>query len=224
MNLQEDLKQSLLKGYVSDLNESKPELVPEFLYNDPCRRRILSTIIRELLNCEEFWFSVAFITTSGEAILTNTLSELKEKGIKGKILTSKYQNFTQPLALKKLLDKFPNIELRIAEHGNFHAKSYLFRKGSSFNLIVGSSNMTSSGLCTNKEWNLKITALKNSYIMLNTLKEFKKEFKNGTTITKTWLDSYGKLYEKTKVTRKEEEVLTGQVQVISPNIMQKEAL
>ena len=75
--LDHDLQQSLLKGYISGVNESKPELLPEFLTNDTTKnRKVLSTVIRELQNCEEFWFSVAFITTSGVASLINTLIEL----------------------------------------------------------------------------------------------------------------------------------------------------
>ena len=131
--LNQDLQQSLLKGYISDKNESKPELLPEFLFNDKTQNhKVLTTIIRELQDCEEFWFSVAFITTSGVAILMNTLLELKERSIKGKILVSKYLNFTQPLALERLLDNFPNIELRIVEFGDFHAKSYLFLRNTGY--------------------------------------------------------------------------------------------
>ena len=223
--LNQDLQQSLLKGYISDKNESKPELLPEFLFNDKTQNhKVLTTIIRELQDCEEFWFSVAFITTSGVATLMNTLLELKERSIKGKILVSKYLNFTQPLALERLLDNFPNIELRIVEFGDFHAKSYLFRKGKSYNLIVGSSNMTSAALCKNKEWNLKITALKNSYLMQNALKEFQREFLKATPVTKKWLLSYALTYEKIKFNNKEIKNIGEQTQKINPNLMQQEAL
>jgi HKD family nuclease len=223
--LKQDLQQSLLKGYISNINESKPELLPEFLINDTTQhRKVLTTIIRELQYCEEFWFSVAFITTSGVAALMNTLLELKERSIKGKILVSKYLNFSQPLALERLLNNFPNIELRIAEHGDFHAKSYLFRKGKSYNLIVGSSNMTSAALCKNKEWNLKITALKNSYIMRNALKEFQSEFQKGTPVTEKWLLSYALIYEKVNFFSKNIEETRKQIQEIHPNTMQQDAL
>ena len=223
--LNQDLQQSLLKGYISDKNESKLELLPEFIFNDSRQNhKVLTTIIRELQDCEEFWFSVAFVTTSGVATLINTLLELKERSVKGKILVSKYLNFTQPLALERLINNFPNIELRIAEFGDFHAKSYLFRKGNSYNLIVGSSNMTSAALCKNKEWNLKITALKNSYLMRNTLKEFQSEFIKATPVTKKWLLSYTLNYEKVKFQNKNIRDLRKQTREIQPNIMQQEAL
>jgi len=223
--LNQDLQQSLLKGYISDKNESKQELLPEFIFNDSIQNhKVLSTIIRELQDCEEFWFSVAFVTTSGVATLMNTLFELKERGVKGKILVSKYLNFTQPLALERLINNFPNIELRIAEFGDFHAKSYLFRKSNSYNLIVGSSNMTSAALCKNKEWNLKITALENSYLMRNALKEFQSEFLKATPVTKKWILSYTLDYEKVKFHEKKIRDIREQIQKIQPNIMQQEAL
>ena len=66
--LDQNLKQSLIKGYISEKEESKLELLPEFLTNDAdSNQKVLTTIIKELQNCEEFWFSVAFITTSGVA-------------------------------------------------------------------------------------------------------------------------------------------------------------
>jgi len=37
--LNQDLQQSLLKGYISDKNESKLELLPEFLINDSTQNK-----------------------------------------------------------------------------------------------------------------------------------------------------------------------------------------
>ena len=41
------------------------------------------------------------------------IEKLKEKNVSGKIIVSQYQNFTDPQALKNIIDKFPNIDLRI---------------------------------------------------------------------------------------------------------------
>ena len=223
--LDHHLKQSLVKGYISEKEESKLELLPEFLTNDAAsNQKVLTTIIKELQNCEEFWFSVAFITTSGVATLINTLIELKKRNIKGRIVASKYLNFTQPLALERLLENFSNIELRIAEHGDFHAKGYLFRKGETYNMIIGSSNMTSAALSKNKEWNLKISAQKESYIMRNALGEFVKEFNKATPVTKQWLLLYNEIYQKGITPKQIAEVALEQNEEIRPNSMQKKAL
>lgn len=42
--LHQDLQQSLLKGYISDKNESKLELLPEFLFNDTAQNHKVLTI------------------------------------------------------------------------------------------------------------------------------------------------------------------------------------
>ncbi len=157
--------------------------------------KFLTTIVRELNNCDEFWFSAAFITTSGVAALISTFIELKEKNIKGKLLVSSYLNFTQPEALKRLL-YFNNIDLRIAVEEDFHSKGYLFKKGQLYELIIGSSNLTAAALCTNTEWNLKVSATPDSYIFNTTSNEFSYEFNRATKVDIEFINNYQKIYQK----------------------------
>jgi len=57
---------------------SNNEYQPEFLTNNRVSNtKILTTIQKELKECDEFWFSVAFITTSGIATLFNILDSTK---------------------------------------------------------------------------------------------------------------------------------------------------
>ena len=120
---------------------------------------LFESIINELNGCNEFWFSVAFVTAGGVASLKNTLEEISNRNIKGKILVSQYLNFTQPEALRQLL-KFKNIELRISVNTNFHAKGYLFKKHDYYNLIIGSSNLTGDALSLLGDYSFsKITEL-----------------------------------------------------------------
>ena len=97
-----------------------------------------------------FFISVACVTTSGVATIINTLNELKERNIRGKVIVSQYLNFTQPEALRRLL-QFSNIDLRIATNVDSHSKGYIFKKKSHYNLIIGSSNLTQNALAKNKE-------------------------------------------------------------------------
>ena len=105
--------------------------MPQLLTNDKLQgKKVLTTLLKELRDLEEkdeFWFSVAFVTTSGVATLIDSFIELEKRGIKGKVLVSQYLNFTQPEALKRLL-QFKNIDLRIVTEGDFHSKGYLFKK------------------------------------------------------------------------------------------------
>ena len=96
------LRNSLETGFIDSGILSDKRYQPKFLTNNiDTGDKILTSIKNELNECTEFWFSVAFITTSGIVTLINTLEDLKAKNIKGKILVSQYLNFTQPEALKR---------------------------------------------------------------------------------------------------------------------------
>ena len=149
---------SLQTGYVDKSILSNIAYQPELLVNQKNPpKKVLSTIIHELENCNEFFISVAFVTTSGVATIINKLKELENRNKRGKILVSQYLNFTQPEALRRLA-QFKNITLRIATTGNAHAKGYIFKNKEHYNLIIGSSNLTAQALATNKEWNIKVSA------------------------------------------------------------------
>lgn len=220
------LTESLKTGFIDQVIASNKDYRPQLLVNDKVAgKKVLTTIERELKRCDEFWFSVAFVTTSGLATLMNTLLELEEKGIKGKILASQYLNFTQPEALRRIM-QFKNIELRIVTDGDFHSKGYLFKKGELFDLIIGSSNLTANALCSNKEWNLKVTATGESELIIQTAKEFKEEFDKATIVTHDWLVKYDLFYRsQLEYNRKIQEKLNpAEFQEVKPNLMQREAL
>lgn len=77
---------------------------PQFVSNNHKEgKKVLSSIEDELLACDGFQISVAFITMSGITPLLQTLKEMEKKNIKGQILTTNYLNFSEPRALKKHL-------------------------------------------------------------------------------------------------------------------------
>ena len=216
-------------GFIEKSIDSSGEYIPRLLTNERSAGvKVLSSIIAELNSCEEFWFSVAFLTNGGLQSLLNTFKELQNQKIKGKILVSQYLNFTQPEALKRLL-KFKNIELRINTNDNFHSKGYLFKKGEYYNLIVGSSNLTATALSTNKELNLKVSAKIDSYIIQKALLEFGNDFKGSSIVDEAFITQYQTEYENGKKFQaeylfKQIEINPSGVRKIVPNEMQKEAL
>jgi len=226
MDIQKALSESIKTGFINQFIQSDKSYRPELLTNDHKQgKKVLSTILRELETCEEFWFSVAFVTTGGIATLINTLIDLEKRKIKGKILASQYLNFTQPEALKRI-KQFENIELRIATEGSFHSKGYLFKKKGVYDLIIGSSNLTQTALCSNKEWNLKISATEESELIDQAVKEFRKEFEVAQEVSERYLLEYELLWKaRTKFEReiKKRRKEIGKVG-INPNLMQREAL
>ncbi len=221
-----NFNRSLQTGYVDKSILSNLAYQPELLVNQKNPpKKVLSTILHELENCNHFFISVAFVTTSGVATIINKLKELEDQGIKGEILVSQYLNFTQPEALKRLL-QFKNIALRIATTGNAHTKGYIFKSKDHYNLIVGSSNLTAQALSTNKEWNIKVAALDKSGIVEKVLREFHSDFEKGTPVTDDFLIAYEEIYQSQFLLNRKNklESITEPQTQISPNSMQIEAL
>lgn len=221
----------VLNGITNGLIDSKEEALesykPKILVNDAfgCKK-VLTSICAELDKCEEFKFSVAFLTEGGVTVLLNTLRELENKNIKGTIIVSQYQNFTQPKALKKLLN-FKNIDLRIVteEQCKMHAKGYIFKKGEEYSFIVGSSNLTQEALCLNKEWNLLFCGNKEGNLIKEILQEFNNLYNLSTKITSEWINEYSKIYNlKLKATKSANDNLVIPSELVKPNKMQVNAL
>ena len=225
-DLTQSFTKSLHTGYVDKSILSNPDYQPELLVNQKNPpKKVLSTIIHEFEHCNQFFISVAFVTTSGVAAIINKLKELEGKGIKGEMLVSQYLNFTQPEALKRLI-QFKNIDLRIATTGNAHTKGYIFRNKEHYNLIVGSSNLTAQALCTNKEWNIKVSALEESGIVEKVLREFQSDFQKGTPVTFDYILSYEEIYQNQLIQTQKIKLENPNFSqpLIIPNSMQTEAL
>ena len=156
-----ELNNGFTTAFIDSTNLSNLAYRPQFVSNDYRNgKKVLSTIEDELKNCDSFCISVAFITIGGITPLLMTLKELERKGIKGRILTTNYLNFSEPAALKKL-HELKNIQLKMfdvkASEG-FHTKGYIFRKNDLYRIIIGSSNMTRTALTTNHEWNTRFVS------------------------------------------------------------------
>ena len=123
------IKSGATTAFIDSTNKSSAAYKPEFISNDHTNGvKVLTSIEDELRRCDSFTFSVAFITLGGITPLLQTLQDMEKNGIPGRILTTDYNNFTDPKALDKL-DSFKNIELRMyqvqsGENIGFHTKGY----------------------------------------------------------------------------------------------------
>lgn len=218
-----EFKNSIETGFIDKNINSEVLYRPKLLVNRQIpKEKVLSTLLNELELCKEFYISVAFVTTSGIAVLVNSLEILNKKGIKGKVLVSQYLNFTQPEALKKLL-LFENIELKISTKNNSHSKAYIFKTEAYYNIIIGSSNWTASALTTNKEWNLKVSGLHSSEIVNNVLLEFESDFNEAIPVSKDYILEYEILYNKSRISNHKINLNSQDINIV-PNSMQEEAL
>ena len=182
----ETLKASFIGGAEVD-----DRYAPRILANDggACAN-VLATLKSELVDCTSFAFSVAFITASGMQVLAAVLSDLRDRGIPGRVLTSTYQNFNSPDALRKLLE-YPNIEARVYQ-GDLHAKGYFFDKRQLSTVIIGSSNLTQKALTCNKEWNILFRSYADGAMLLDARREYDKLWGDAQTarIDEEWISGY----------------------------------
>ena len=185
--MSKDLNKIILEGaetaFIDENFESSSEYRPRLLVNDK-EHKVLNSIKEELTNCSEFYISVAFITKGGLTPLLQDLKELERKGIKGKIITTDYLNFTEPEALKKL-NELSNIEIKMyetAETDGFHTKGYIFKNNEIYKAIVGSSNLTLNALTINKEWNIGFTSLYDGEILKSLIDEFNELWEKSSFI------------------------------------------
>ena len=224
---QDTLIKSLKFGFVDNVKFQEGGYSPQILINDPeSKRYVLKDIQEELSKCQAFYISVAFITQSGIALIKSQLSDLMDKGIKGKILISPYLDFNDPVAMQELL-KLKNVEVRLApESLQMHAKFYLFEHEGKQVLISGSSNLTHNALKINYEWNIKLTSTHNGELIQATKKEFEKIWAKSDVLTTEKIASYARTRKKTiRVDQiREEGIAEYKVTSIEPNEMQKEAL
>lgn len=198
---------------------------PQFISNDYKNgRKVLSTIEDELLHCDSFLISVAFITMGGITPLLQTLRTLEDKGIHGKILTTDYLAFSDPKALDKLAT-FSNIELKMYlvpdSKNGFHTKGYIFQSNEIYKILIGSSNMTNTALTTNREWNTKIVSTKSGEFVSEMLDEFEELWNHPNTYSyNAFIGAYRVHYEEYKKVKQKEEIKLPSKQLI-PNSMQQ---
>lgn len=176
MDERDELRLGCETAYIDGSVASNSLYCPQFITNNyKSGKKVLSTIENELLKCDKFQISVAFITMGGITPLLQTLKELEKKNIPGEILTTNYLDFSEPKALKKL-NGLSNITLKMydvkAADEGFHTKGYIFRTGEVYQIIIGSSNMTSTALTSNQEWNTRIISTEQGKMAEEIISEF----------------------------------------------------
>lgn len=201
---------------------------PQFVSNNHKEgKKVLSSIEDELLVCDGFQISVAFITMNGITPLLQTLKELEKRNIKGEILTTNYLNFSEPKALKKL-NELSNITLKmydveVANEG-FHTKGYIFRKEEIYHIIIGSSNITSVALTDNREWNTKLVSTVHGETAKEIVTEFNELWNSNYALTfDEFYENYNERYKIIKHQRevaKQEEITSIEKYKLQPNSMQ----
>ena len=224
----ENLRMGLETAYIDSRVSSNLAFKPQFVSNNYQEgKKVISSIEDELLSCDKFQISVAFITMSGITPLLQTLKELEEKNISGEILTTNYLSFSEPKALKKL-HELKNIQLKMydvdAADEGFHTKGYIFKNREIYRIIIGSSNITSSAFTSNKEWNTKVISTEQGEIAEQILAEFNQLWNSQYALDyEDFIENYAQQYEVVKHQRdvaKDGRITSLEKYKLQPNSMQ----
>ena len=224
----DELRLGFETAYINGSAASNSLYRPQFVSNNHKEgKKVLSSVEDELLKCDRFQISVAFITMSGITPLLQTLKELENKNIPGEILTTNYLNFSEPGALKKLND-LSNITLKMydveAADEGFHTKGYIFRKDEIYRIIIGSSNITSAALTSNREWNTKLISTEQGERAKEIVAEFKELWNSPYALSfDTFYENYKERYQIIKHQReaaKLDEITSIEKYTLQPNSMQ----
>lgn len=208
----------------------EPSLQPTLVINDPPKRKVLNTLVQELRTCSYFDLFVAFITESGLRMIYQDLRDAAQRGVKGRIITGDYLNFTQPQALRALASLAPSIETRLSmeEAYPMHAKGYLFypEDKSYASFIIGSSNLTSKALATTQEWNVRVVSHDQDELYTSVKKQFLNTWESSHTLSEALILQYERKYASFKRPEAQQELESEENlwKPIEANTMQQEAL
>lgn len=224
----DELRSGFETAYIDGSVASSVAYRPQFISNNYKEgKKVLSSIEDELLMCDGFKISVAFITKSGITPLLQTLKELEKRNVTGEILTTNYLSFSEPDALTKL-NELSNITLKMydvdAAGEGFHTKGYIFKKSEIYRIIIGSSNITGLALTSNREWNTKLISNEEGEMAQEIVAEFNELWNSEYSYSyDEFYEAYKERYNIIKHQRdlaKKEDVTSIEKYKLEPNSMQ----
>lgn len=106
----------------------------------------------------------------------------------------------------------------------FHTKGYIFKKEEIYRIIIGSSNMTSAALTSNREWNTKVVSTEQGEVAKQIVEEYNELWNSRYAISfDNFYEEYKERYQIIKRQReiaKSEETPSIEKYRLKPNAMQ----
>lgn len=104
----------------------------------------------------------AFVRWTGLRLLQPALEQLRERGVKFRVITTTYMGATERRAIDELVRRY-GAEVKInyeTQATRLHAKAWLFRRNTGFDTAyVGSSNLSQAALLDGLEWNVRLSSV-----------------------------------------------------------------
>ncbi len=211
-------------GYIGGAADGPRHFNPQIVTNG-AGSSVEHALVAELSRCSAFTFSVAFVSSGAIAQLKQHLLDFQGTG---SIVTSDFLGFNQPRAFAELLKlgELTGIDVRRHPAKGFHPKGYVFEQESSVTAIIGSSNLTSSALTTNHEWNLRVSAAHGSDLADQFRRLLEEQDSASKPLTQEWIDAYAATYlaPAPRGSGGGSRATLSDGAVIEPNAMQRDAL
>ncbi|AHF57682.1 DEAD/DEAH box helicase family protein [Spiroplasma eriocheiris] len=190
--------------------ENRP-LIPlseSFLYTNEYSSKLLTDFEREMVTSDEVFIIVPFISKPILRKIENIILDLEKRNKPVNIITTTFDgtgNYVDLEELCELVDKYSNFKVKVEDVDNtkerIHIKSYIFKRKTGFSTaILGSSNMTITGLITGGEWNIKISEFKDQKLF-NEIKMAFDKIWNKRLIDLSNLTERDYLFEKIRLNR-----------------------
>jgi len=104
----------------------------------------------------------AFVRWTGLRLLQPALEQLRDRGVKFRVITTTYMGATERRAIDELVRRY-DAEVKISyetQATRLHAKAWLFRRDTGFDTAyVGSSNLSQAALLDGLEWNVRLSSV-----------------------------------------------------------------
>lgn len=127
------------------------------------------------------------------------------------------------MLIKMIYYKIKMYDTKAANNG-FHTKGYIFKEKEIYRIIIGSSNMTSAALTTNREWNTKLVSTFQGEMAEDILQEFDELWNSKYAYEyDTFYEEYKQRYDIIKTQKRiaqEENVTSLERYRLKPNSMQ----
>lgn len=204
-------------------------------YTNYSEEKFIDKLKKNLDTCTSFYFSVSFIKKPGLRLIAPNMEAALNRGARGSVITSTYQNFTDVDSLTYfygLSTRYPDaFSCRLDRecfhdfNGNtvgFHSKGYLFEFQDHTELLIGSSNITVYALLKNIEWDVSIVEDDTTSTYEEAKREFDSLWEKTLPLTKEIIGEYKtRLYYSIERWDMDYDVANSETK---PNYMQRRAL
>ena len=147
-------------GVHSLLRPATPLSAAALLTNGPDEPNLGAELRAELASADRVDLLCAFIRWHGLRLLERELTELRERGVPFRVITTTYVGATERRAIDELVNRF-GATVRITyetQSTRLHAKAWRFQRNTGFDTAyVGSSNLSRAALVDGLEWNVRLS-------------------------------------------------------------------